>query len=120
MPSSIFEMYGGMYVNGISLLPAYLLRTLNLLHVIDRSAFMAKTSLGGIAIDTSRTLAKSNKDCLSSLVKTFSSCWSCSAEAPLLMISRTCPISSLLLFKVREEAQLDSTLGVVTLTREIG
>ena len=51
----------------------YLLRTLSLLHVMDKLAFIAKTSLGGITTDASWTVAKSKRDCRSSLVNTFNS-----------------------------------------------
>lgn len=41
-------------------------------------------------------------------------------DDPLLIIPQTCSISVLLLLSVRVEAELDSTLGVVTLTKEMG
>jgi hypothetical protein len=54
------------------------------------------------------------------LVITFNSCLSCSDDDPLLMMSLTCSISVLRLFRVLLEAKSELTLGVVTLTMEIG
>lgn len=96
----------------------YLLRLLSFVHVIDKSAFMAKTSSHGMAIGVDRK--ELNKDSLSCFVRVLISYCSCSAAEPLLTNSLTWPISLLLLFRVLEEATLDSTLGVVTLTRETG
>ncbi len=59
-------------------------------------------------------------DSLSFLLRVLSSYSSCFAGAPLLTKSRTTSISLLLLFRVREEAVLDSTRGVVTRTSEMG
>lgn len=101
-------------------LGVYLLRTRNLVQVIDKSAFMARTSSAGIATVLSFPMTASRMVCRSVFPRTVNSLCNCSIEDPLLTISLTCSISELLLVRVLLEAALDSTLGVVTLTTDRG
>ena len=97
-----------------------LLRTLSLLHVRDRSVFMAKTSSAGMSTLFSEPMTESSKDSLSTFDNVVTSYYSCATGDPLLMMSLTCSISVLRRLRVHREATLESTVGVVTLTRVIG
>ena len=108
------------YVSNHEGVQVYLLRTRNLHHVIERSAFIARISSAGIStlVLVANTLLR--RDCLFVLLRAVSSDCSCSFDDPLLIRSLTSSISELLLFRVLAEAEEDSTLGVVTRTTERG
>lgn len=97
----------------------YLRSIRSLLHVMERSAFMAKTSPLGMMIGD-ELMAESSNFSLSCLDNAFTSDCSCSLEEPMLTNSLTHPTTSFLLFRVLAEAAPESTLGVVSLTTGIG
>ena len=92
----------------------------NLLHVIVKSAFIAKTSSGGMMTDGPQATAVTSKLSLSSTVRTFTLSLIWSADEPILMTSLISPIAVLLRLRVLFEAELESTLGVVTFTSDTG
>lgn len=65
-------------------------------------------------------IAESSKDSLSLLVSNLTSCSSCAEDDPILIKSRTAPISLLRLRRVHLDATPESTAGVVILTRVRG
>lgn len=106
-----------MYLNEEAYSVVYLLRTLNLFHGMDKSAFIARAWSGGMWIGS---WASDNSSSLSAFDRDLTSAASWAELSPALAMDRTLLMSLVLLLSVHLLASELGTLLLATCTKVIG